>query len=60
MRRLIWGFAGPTYQIVGNIMSRLTYIIDDIFNLDYYLYTQANSQVIKTLFELWMSKLRGV
>ena len=25
MRRLIWGFAGRTYHIVGNIMSRLTY-----------------------------------
>ena len=23
MGRLIWGFAGPTYHIVGNLMSRL-------------------------------------
>ena len=23
MRRLIWGFAGDTYHIVGNLMSRL-------------------------------------
>ena len=27
MRRLIWGFAGPTYYIVGNLMSRLNYIL---------------------------------
>ena len=27
MRRLIWGFAGPTYHIVGNLMSRLKLII---------------------------------
>ena len=26
MRRLIWGFAGRTYHIVGNLMSRLKYI----------------------------------
>ena len=25
MRRLIWGFAGRTYHIVGNLMSRLIY-----------------------------------
>ena len=25
MRRLIWGFAGRTYLIVGNLMSRLIY-----------------------------------
>ena len=27
MRRLIWGFAGPTHHIVGNLMSRLNYIL---------------------------------
>ena len=27
MRMLIWGFAGPTYHIVGNLMSRLNYIL---------------------------------
>ena len=27
MCRLIWGFAGPTYDIVGNLMSRLKFII---------------------------------
>ena len=27
MRRLIWGFAGRTYHIVGNLMSRLKFII---------------------------------
>ena len=27
MRRLIWGFAGSTYQIVGNPMLRLNYIL---------------------------------
>ena len=26
MRRLIWGFAGLTYHIVGNLMSRLNHI----------------------------------
>ena len=26
MRRLIWGFAGRTYNIVGNLMWRLNYI----------------------------------
>ena len=31
MRRLIWGFAGSTYRIVGNLMSRLKYIIFLIF-----------------------------
>ena len=25
MRRLIWGFAGGTYHIVGNLMLRLIY-----------------------------------
>ena len=25
MRRLVWGFAGRTFHIVGNLMSRLTY-----------------------------------
>ena len=25
MRRLIWGFAGRTYHIVGSLMSRLNY-----------------------------------
>ena len=25
MRRQIWGFAGRTYHIVGNLMSRLNY-----------------------------------
>ena len=25
MRRLIWGFAGRTYHIVGNLMSRLSH-----------------------------------
>ena len=27
MRRLIWGFAGRTYHIVGNLVSRLIYEI---------------------------------
>ena len=27
MRRLIWGFAGLTYQVVGNLRSRLNYIL---------------------------------
>ena len=27
MRRLIWGFAGPTYHNVGNLMPRLNYIL---------------------------------
>ena len=26
MRRLIWGFAGHTYHIVANLMSRLNYV----------------------------------
>ena len=26
MCRLIWGFAGSTYHIVGNLMSRLNYM----------------------------------
>ena len=26
MRRLVWPFAGPTYHIVGNLMSRLNYV----------------------------------
>ena len=27
MRRLIWGFTGRTYHIVGNLMSRLNFDI---------------------------------
>ena len=27
MRRLIWGFAGRTYHITGNLMSRLMYVV---------------------------------
>ena len=35
MRRLIWGFAGRIYHIVGNLMSRLIWeTIDDIWLLD--------------------------
>ena len=26
MRRLLWGFSGHTYHIVGNLMSRLNYL----------------------------------
>ena len=33
MRRLLWGFAGRTYHIVGNLMSRLK-----IFVLTNYLF----------------------
>ena len=29
MRRLVWGFAGRTYQIVGNLMHWLKY--DDVY-----------------------------
>ena len=28
LRRLTWGFAGRTYHIVGNLMSRLIYVLD--------------------------------
>ena len=28
MRRLVWGFAGRKYYIVGNLMSRLNYVYD--------------------------------
>ena len=35
MRRLIWDFAGRTYHIVGNLMSRLTCIIKSY--MDYIL-----------------------
>ena len=27
MRRLIWGFAGRTHHIVGNLMLRLNYVL---------------------------------
>ena len=27
MRRLVWAFAGRTYHIVGNLMSRLNYVV---------------------------------
>ena len=28
MRRLVWAFAGRTYQIVGNLMPGLNYVFD--------------------------------
>ena len=31
MRRLIWGFAGRTYHIVGNLMSRLNLYFQNIW-----------------------------
>ena len=30
MRRKIWGFAGRTYHIVGNLMPRLMYVFHQI------------------------------
>ena len=38
MRRLIWGFAGRTYHIVGSHMSQLIYCLwfkIDIFSVDF-------------------------
>ena len=34
MRRLIWGFAGRTYHIVGNLMSQL--IVDTSYKVQWY------------------------
>ena len=37
MRRLIWGFAGRTYHIVGNLMSRLNFSLNDVLNNDMFI-----------------------
>ena len=34
MRRLIWGFAGRTYHIFGNLMSRLNYSVLSVEAID--------------------------
>ena len=39
MRRLVWGFAGRTYHIVGNLMPRLNYFSS--IKLRFYLSDQG-------------------
>ena len=45
MRRLIWGFVGRTYHIVGNLVSRLKYRIPSTLNSENINHFQADEIV---------------
>ena len=44
MRRLIWGFAGRTYHIVGNLMPQLNYVREENITKMSCIWTPASPQ----------------
>ena len=76
MRRLIWGFAGRTYLIVGNLMSRLIYrcfirchfTIKSIFLISYLFWyhkidfsiSQNELDFLNNKFDFWYHKIECV
>ena len=76
MRRLIWGFAGRTYLIVGNLMSRLIYrctfrchfTIKSIFLISYLFWyhkidftiSQNELDFFNNKFDFWYHKIECV